>query len=117
VSDLKLRGILESDPSRSFRINELAEEMENQVNKQQTEVELVKSQIRDLDQKIEMAKVAAPMPSASNRSVTSSSARSVPLSGLRTGELFPSGAASLADNLGADADVVDDSEDDIFSYD
>ena len=56
MNDLKLRGILEKDTSVRAQINELGEEVQKQLSTQQMEVESVQSQIRDLDQQIDMAK-------------------------------------------------------------
>jgi hypothetical protein len=109
VNDLKLRGILEKDTSVRAQINELGEEVQKQLSTQQMEVESVQSQIRNLDQQIEMAKATASTPSVSNRSITSSSG--APMSAMRTGELFPQRASAAGDSKLEDDDHDDDADD------
>lgn len=89
-------------------------------------MESVQSQIKDIDQQIEMAKGTASTPSASNRSTTSSAGRA-PMSALRTPrELFPTSAGSAAGNSKSDddedaneddADADDDADDDANNAD
>jgi hypothetical protein len=110
VNDLKLRGILEKDTSVRAQINELGEEVQKQLSTQQMEVESVQSQIRNLDQQIEMAKATASTPSVSNRSITSSSG-GAPMSAMRTGELFPQRASAAGDSKLEDDDHDDDADD------
>jgi phage shock protein A len=78
VNDLKLRGILEKDTSVRAQMNELGEEIQKQLSTQRMEVESVQSQIRNLDQQIDMVKATASTPSVSNQSITSS-ARGAPI--------------------------------------
>jgi hypothetical protein len=120
VNDLKLRGILERDTLVRAQIHELGNKVQKQLDTQKTEVEFVQSQIRDLDQQIEMAKGTASTPSASNRSITYSAER-VPMSELRTGELFslsasaPGNSKSDDDDDADDADDADDDDNDTFN--
>ena len=114
MNDLKLRGILEKDTSVRAQINELGEEVQKQLSTQQMEVESVQSQIRNLDQQIDMAKAKASTPSVSNRSITSS-ARGAPMSALRTGERFPQRASAAGDSKLDDDDDDHDDAGDVYN--
>jgi hypothetical protein len=114
VNDLKLKSILERDTSVQAQINELGNAVQKQLDTQQMEVESVKSQIRDLNQQIDMANGTASTPSVSNRSVASSAGR-VPMSALRTGELFPNSASAAGNSKSDDDDDADDADDTYYA--